>query len=144
MIERAGPFHAVTLATIHEAAFPAAEAWDQAIIAGHMSMPGVCAFIDPRGGMAMVRVAADEAEILTLAVAPEVRRQGVGHALMRAACAHAARAGATRVFLEVATTNTAAASLYAMLGFESVGRRRGYYGPGSDALLLAAPLVAPP
>jgi ribosomal-protein-alanine N-acetyltransferase len=144
MIARAGPFHMAALATIHAAAFPAGEAWSQALFAGHLSMPGVAAFIHTHGGMVLLRVAADEAEILTLAVAPAARRQGVARALMQAACGHASGAGATRVFLEVAATNTAAAALYATLGFQPVGRRPGYYGPGSDASLLAAPLPAPP
>jgi ribosomal-protein-alanine N-acetyltransferase len=140
MIERAGPLHPEALAAIHATAFPPGEAWSAPILAGHLSMPGVFAFIDPRGGMVLARIAADEAEILTVAVSPAARRQRLGHGLMQEAARHAAEAGATRLYLEVAATNTAALALYASLGFNAVGHRTDYYGPGSHALVCEAAL----
>ena len=82
------------------------------------------------------RAVADEAEILTLAVTPLVRRNGAGRALVEAAAAIAAARGADSLFLEVAATNAAALGLYAASGFETAGLRRAYYADGADALVM--------
>jgi ribosomal-protein-alanine N-acetyltransferase len=87
-------------------------------------------------GFAMGRVAAQEAEVLTLAVHPDARRGGAGAALMRALMADAAGRGASDMFLEVSERNDAARQLYARLGATEAGRRRRYYPDGSDALVL--------
>jgi ribosomal-protein-alanine N-acetyltransferase len=139
-IRKAGPLHATALAGIHSRAFPSDEFWDERIIAGQLSQPGVFGLLDERGGMILVRLAADEAEILTVAVVPERRQQGLGAALMRAAAEEARSRGATKMFLEVSTRNPAARGLYQQLGFAQVGRRRGYYADGSDALVLTKDL----
>ncbi|MBY0338017.1 MAG: GNAT family N-acetyltransferase [Acetobacteraceae bacterium] len=107
-----------------------------------LGLPGAIGWLRDGQGFILARVAADEAEILTLAVVPEARRQGVATALVEAACAAALLAGARVMFLEVAEDNGAARALYAALGFAVAGRRRGYYGPGRDALLLRAALPA--
>ncbi len=95
----------------------------------------------------LVQVAADEAEILTLAVRPSARRTGVATRLIEKAAARIVAAGGRRLFLEVAEDNAAGRALYARLGFEPVGRRPRYYarpdGPAVDALLLARNLSAP-
>ena len=136
MIERAGPAHAAALAAIHGAAFPPGERWGRDAMALQLELPGVFGLVDPRGGMVMARVAADEAEILTLAVLPEQRRQGVGRALLAEAVIVAAAHGAVAMFLEVALRNTAARGLYGAMGFTLVGQRRRYYADGDDALVL--------
>jgi ribosomal-protein-alanine N-acetyltransferase len=92
--------------------------------------------------MILIRVAADEAEILTLAVAPEARRTGLGRALLDAACEAARAAGAVRLFLEVSATNQAARALYDAAGFQQIGRRRRYYADGSDALTMSLTLTS--
>jgi ribosomal-protein-alanine N-acetyltransferase len=79
-------------------------------------------------GFIVVRAVAGEAEILTLAVHPEARRQGLGRALVESAATTAQTLGAEAFWLEVATDNAAATALYAAAGFESAGRRPGYYG----------------
>jgi ribosomal-protein-alanine N-acetyltransferase len=142
MIERAGPAHCFVLAAIHEAAFPDGESWGVAMLAAQLGQPGVFALVDEAGGMILVRVAADEAEILTLAVAPEARRAGLGRALLAAACAAARDAGAARLFLEVAATNQAARALYGAAGFLQIGRRRRYYADGGDALMMSLALTS--
>ena len=81
--------YAVALAAIHGAAFPAGERWGRDAMALQMELPGVFALIDSRGGMVMARVAADEAEILTLAVVPPARRHGLGRRLVEAAAVEA-------------------------------------------------------
>jgi [ribosomal protein S18]-alanine N-acetyltransferase len=131
-----GPSHAAALAAIHATGFPRDEAWGADAIALQLDLPGAFGLLDGRGGMLMGRVAADQAEVLTLAVAPEARRQGVARALLRAARAHAIACGCTALFLEVATGNAAARALYRGEGFMQVGRRRRYYADRSDAIVL--------
>jgi ribosomal-protein-alanine N-acetyltransferase len=140
--------HAAALAAIHAAAFPPGEAWDAAAFRGQLQLAGVFGAIDPAGGMVLARIAADAAEILTLAVMPESRRQGLGAELLRAALAEAAARGASAMFLEVSEANAAARALYAGVvhageRFAAVGRRRRYYRDGSDALLLRCALIPP-
>lgn len=95
-------------------------------------------------GFALYRVAADEAELLTVSVVPAARRAGLGRALVAAAEEGARRAGARRMFLEVGAANAAARALYAGTGYAEVGRRKGYYqrpdGSRDDALVLAKAL----
>ena len=79
----------------------------------------------------------DELHINTLAVSPEVRRQGVATFLLQAVMAEAAAEGARRATLEVRESNTAALQLYTRLGFAVKGRRPRYYtNPPEDALIL--------
>lgn len=95
-------------------------------------------------GFALYRVAADEAELLTVSVEPRARRAGLGRALL-AACEDGARkVGARRLFLEVGAANAAARALYEGAGYAEAGRRPGYYqrsdGSRDDALVLAKAL----
>ncbi len=132
----AGAVHAPVLAAIHAACFD--EAWTAAAMATLLGQPGVHALIalaggDPVGFM-MLRAAADEAEILALAVLSEARRAGHARALVEAGAAWAAAAGCQALFLEVAESNQDARRLYAGSGFAQVGRRPRYYGrPGASA-----------
>lgn len=88
----------------------------------------------------------EDAEILTLAVGEGARQRGVGRALTRAAANEAGERGCERLVLEVAVDNQAALLLYAGLGFDKVGYRKGYYARPStervDGLVLALPLTA--
>ena len=129
----ATPIHAGALAAIHAAAFPPAERWDAAALAELLAMPAAFGVLDARGGFALARVAGGEAELLTLAVMPQARRQGIGRALV-----HVVRAklDGAPLFLEVAADNAAARALYRSAGLAECGRRRDYYGPGRDALVL--------
>ena len=132
----AAPIHAEILAALHEAAFPPEDRWRAESFAVQLALPGTFGFLDDRGGFVLARAVADEAEILTLAVHPEARRQGIGRDLVATALAEAARRGARTAFLEVAAGNTAARALYAALGFTVLGCRRRYYASGDDAVLL--------
>jgi ribosomal-protein-alanine N-acetyltransferase len=134
--------HAGVMAEIHQAAFPAAEAWSRDVMILHLGLPLTFGFVHSLGGMILARVASDEAEILTLAVHPGQRRRGIGSALLDAAKARATALGAVAVFLEVAVTNDAARSLYAVHGFAEAGLRRRYYSDGTDALVLRSDLLA--
>jgi ribosomal-protein-alanine N-acetyltransferase len=130
----AGPEHAAALAAIHAIAFPQ-DPWPEASFETLLSQPGVAGFIDPRGGMVLVRSVVDEAEILTIGAA--VKRQGIGRALMDAAILHLKARNVVNLYLEVAASNIAARGLYAALGFQQTGRRRKYYPNGDDALIFS-------
>ena len=93
--------------------------------------------------MILARVAADEAEVLTLAVVGAARRAGVGRRLLAAAMGEAARRGAASMFLEVGERNGAALGLYAGAGFVAVGRRERYYAGGEAAVVMRARLAFP-
>jgi len=129
------------MAAIHGTAFPAREAWGPDAIQLQLALPGVAGWVHSGGGMILARVAADELEVLALAVAPAARRRGLGRALLAAALGWGVAQGATAAFLEVAEDNAAARALYAAAGFAVVGRRRRYYASGADALVLRRPLT---
>jgi len=92
-------------------------------------------------GFAMLRVAADEAELMTIAVDPKWRGRGVGAALLNAGFADLMMSSATRMFLEVAADNVPALALYRRNGFSEIGRRDGYYarpdGEPATALVMS-------
>jgi ribosomal-protein-alanine N-acetyltransferase len=140
-IQPASQAHAVILAAIHASAFPPAEAWGADAISLQLALPGVFGLLEGRGGMLLARVAAEDAEVLTLAVEPGVRRQGIARSLLLAAIAEAGARGATALFLEAATTNFAARELYRRAGLSEVAQRRRYYADGSDAIVLRMKLL---
>lgn len=140
MIEPVDASFAAAMAEIHATAFAPGARWSVASFATELALPGVFGLIDRTGGLLLGRIVAEDAEILTLAVAPEFRRRGRGRALLAAALAHARREGARRVTLEVSVGNEAARALYRDAGFREVGKRAAYYPDGSDALVLATEL----
>jgi ribosomal-protein-alanine N-acetyltransferase len=81
----------------------------------------------PPGGFVLARLVLDEAELLTLAVAPQSQRRGIGHALMDSTLRHLHNARASMLFLEVDERNASALALYRRLGFKKVGKRPDYY-----------------
>ena len=143
---------ATELARIHAAAFAGEErSWSGPEILALLNEQGVELRLahhespDSTGrlvpvGFALCRVAADEAELLTLAVEPECRRSGIGAALLSDCETGAGKAGATRLFLEVGAGNHAARRLYERAGYREAGRRKGYYerpdGSRDDALIM--------
>lgn len=143
------PAAAGVAAAIHARAADAP--WSAETFAGLLVQPGVFGLVATGGvatggeaprGFILCRVAADEAEVLALAVLPEARRAGIARALLTAALAQAAAGGAARMLLEVSVRNDAALALYRSVGFDEVGRRKGYYaesggGGPADALVMA-------
>ena len=88
-------------------------------------------------GFLIGRQAADEAEILNLAVVKESRRKGEGGALLEAALEKFRARGVSRVFLEVRDSNAAAQAFYGKHGFSKIGRREGYYRePFESAIVM--------
>ena len=82
---------------------------------------------------ALYRVAADEAELLTIATHPEHRRAGRASKLLLDLHEAARALGATRVFLEVASRNAPARALYTAAGYAEIGRRSRYYSERNAA-----------
>jgi len=79
---------------------------------------------------------ADEVHLLNVAVHPVERGSGVGRCLVEAVIDEGRSSGARVVYLEVRAGNVAARRLYRHLGFRDLGVRRGYYGPGQDAIVM--------
>jgi ribosomal-protein-alanine N-acetyltransferase len=137
-LDRAAALHGEAFASVGE------RGWTRQEIAELLATPGVAGLLLRTGdhdiGFALHRVVADEAELLTIAVRPTLRRRGAGRRLLDAAIAQMREAGATSAFLEVAVDNLAACRLYETTGFQTVGMRGAYYrrgdGAAADALVM--------
>lgn len=124
------------LSVLHGAAFHDERAWSATEFEDLLSQPTAHLFTAPRG-FALIRVVADEAELLVIAVHPDAQGAGVGRKLMQDWMQGIA---ASEAFLEVAQDNAAAISLYKSCGFAQVGQRRAYYArknaPDVDAIVM--------
>ncbi len=138
VVRTASAQDAAMIAAIHGEAF--ARGWSDGEIEALMRQDNVDALIAEyrnafghrsATGFVLFRSAAEEAEILTIAVNPSSRRRGVGRTLMDEAIRrlYAARIGS--LFLEVDSGNAAAIALYEALEFIPVGERSGYYAQGA-------------
>ncbi len=90
-------------------------------------------------GYYVLMVAAGEAHLLNLTVAPTWRRRGLGRDLLAHCMARACDHHADSLFLEVRTSNAGAIALYHASGFADLAVRRGYYPAGEgreDALIM--------
>jgi ribosomal-protein-alanine N-acetyltransferase len=129
------------LAALHARAFAPERGWTADEFEDLIASPHVRLLTRP-GGMLLVRTVAGEAEILTLAVAPDHRRRGIADALLRD---WLSTTDAEEAFLEVAADNAAAQHLYQKHGFARAGLRKGYYarphGGPVDAVLMKAALT---
>ncbi len=123
------------LAALHARCFTLPRPWSADEFAGLLASPHVF-LLTKAEGFLLGRSIAGEAELLTLAVAPEARRRGIGAALTADFANTARRHKAEDAFLEVASNNTYAQALYSQLGWQQTGRRRNYYAPEIDALIL--------
>lgn len=119
------------ISRIHTVSFD--DAWSGTMIRRILAMPGTFGIVARQSrrwsiaGFALGRIAADECEILSIAVAPDHRGAHVGSMLLDGAMHQAAQGGATTLFLEVAEDNDVARTLYDSRGFVPVGRRPDYY-----------------
>lgn len=113
------------MAALHQAAFvDHAAVWSARAFADLLAKSGTQAFGTDDGFIMLQNPASGEAEILTLAVQPKARRQGLAAALI----AHSVAAlGVRRMFLEVAADNHGARRLYETCGFRETGKRKAYY-----------------
>jgi ribosomal-protein-alanine N-acetyltransferase len=142
-ITDARPDDAAALAALHAASFR--HGWSESeferLLADRVVIAQTARTRGGRGAIAgfiLSRRAADEAEILTVAVRPAERGHGIAGQLLRRHMRRLAALGVARIFLEVEEGNRAALKLYARAGFSEVGRRPGYYqdAPGGAAALV--------
>jgi ribosomal-protein-alanine N-acetyltransferase len=137
-IQNVGAFDLGRLARLHRACFD--EPWSKTDLAHLLALPGGLGLIarsrgfrrlgfDTRRpvGFGLCRVTRDESELLSIGVAPEMRRVGLGTHLVRQSMQRCRAGGARCMFLEVAIDNPAAQALYEREGFREIGRREGYY-----------------
>jgi [ribosomal protein S18]-alanine N-acetyltransferase len=137
----AGPRDAAGFAKLHAASF--GRGWSEDEFERLLLDRNVLAHRAGTGrnlyGFILSRLAADEAEILSVAVAASRRARGLAGRLLDLHLRALAGRGARAVFLEVDDDNVAARRLYARRHFHEVGRREAYYpGPagGSRAIVL--------
>ena len=127
------------LAHIHQVSIETPKPWDAKAFAGFLQDPTV-RLLSESGCFLLMRSVAEEAEILTLAVVPAMRRKGKAFKLLTLAIEEAAQSGAKSMFLEVAEDNSAAISLYEKAKFLRVGVRKNYYrqpnGNRVDAIVM--------
>ena len=147
VLTEAGPRDAAALAKLHAVSFR--RGWSdgeferlliERNVVAHRAMTG-----RTLAGFILSRMAAGEAEILSVAVAEARRGRGLARALLHLHLRRLAGLGARAVFLEVDEDNTPARRLYARAGFREVGRRPGYYPQAgsnvANALVLRRDLV---
>ena len=127
------------LMELEERCFPT-DSWPASLLAAALDGVGVLAVgLASHGTLwasALGQVAADEAELHSIAVHPARRREGLGRRLLEDFLGLARAEGAHSVWLEVRASNEAALRLYHQAGFATTGRRPRYYADGEDALLL--------
>jgi ribosomal-protein-alanine N-acetyltransferase len=138
MIAVAGPADARTLAAIEAEA--AHDPWSEAALAATLATPACRAWVARDGeratGHLVTTLAGDVADVVTIAVRPTRRRQGIAAALLATAERSWRAAAVCEAFLEVRRSNTGARALYGGRGWVEVGARSGYYPDGEDAVVL--------
>ena len=143
-IRSAVPADAAGLVAIERRAF--SDPWSEASFREALTSPWTFGLVaeGSRGvaGYLIGREVAGTGEVLNLAVAPELRRRGIGGALLDAGLAALRRRRVDEVFLEVRESNRSAQALYMGYGFRPVGQRAAYYrNPREDALVLRLELT---
>lgn len=117
-----------SLAEIHADCFTTDPApWSAALIRDSLLQKGSFLLQDSAAFL-IGRIILDEAELLTLAVSPAFRRQGIARNLVTGFLDTAGKAGASKAFLEVAEDNISAIRLYQSTGWQTTGKRPRYYG----------------
>ena len=123
--------------------------WSPFMLADELSSPASRYWIamDEAGvpiGYGGVKVGGDQADVMTIGVAPRARGRGVGRAILDALLEWARQAGAVEIFLDVRPSNEGAIALYNSRGFVEIGRRPRYFrNPVEEAVEMRAPLSEP-
>lgn len=144
-VRQASVADAKAMALLHARCFP--RAWKADAIGTFVADPACVALVvaAPQAegelrGFLLARAAADEAELLTLAVDPAYRRRGLAHSLLTRAMAMLRLGRVERLYLEVEAGNEPALRLYQRLGARKIGNRPGYYEHGADAAVFSLTL----
>jgi [ribosomal protein S18]-alanine N-acetyltransferase len=136
------------LEALHARAFRTPPPWSAADFAGFLGDPLCFLLVEGDAAFLLGRAVAGEAELLTLAVAPDARRRGLGRRLVARFLYQALLRGAESAFLEVSSENAAAIALYESSGFARTGLRREYYrdrdGRRIDAVIMSRTLARTP
>ncbi len=146
-------FRKMTLADVDEVivierasyAFP----WSDGIFRDCVKVGYFCRVVEFQGvisGYGIMSLAAGEAHVLNVCVREDLREHHVGRSLMTYLLDQAREAGMDYGFLEVRPSNAPAVHLYESMGFQQIGRRKGYYqaaGGREDALVYRLPLQLP-
>lgn len=123
--------------------------WTPFMLADELSSPASRYWIaiDEAGvpiGYGGVKIGGDQADVMTIGVAPRARGRGVGRAILDALLEWARQAGAVEIFLDVRPSNEGAIALYNSRGFVEIGRRPRYFrNPVEEAVEMRAPLSEP-
>lgn len=138
-IEPATMRDAARLAQLHRASFHRGwgEGEFETLLAGRNTLTQRLMLGRVPIGFIISRLAADEAEILSVAVAKAQRGRGYSRELLANHLGHLAGRGIRSVFLEVEENNQPAVRLYQRAGFQTVGRREQYYRDQDGARLNA-------
>lgn len=152
-IQGVGAFDLGRLARLHRACFE--EPWSKTDLAHLLALPGGLGLLarsrgfrrlgfDTRRpiGFSLCRVTREESELLSIGVAPDARRSGLGTDLVRQSMRRCRAVGARCMFLEVAIDNPGAHSLYLREGFREVGRREDYYRRADGTRIAALTMRA--
>lgn len=130
---------------IEKQAYPAVQAWSEGIFRDCLRVGYLCQVLEvdaEPAGYGILSIAADEAHLLNVCVAPGRQGRGLGRLLVEHFLDLADRYKAHTVYLEVRPSNTPARALYKSLGFRRIGVRKCYYPaapgePREDAIQLA-------
>ncbi|MGX9356872.1 GNAT family N-acetyltransferase [Roseobacteraceae bacterium S113] len=132
-----------TMAHLHGQAFD--RGWSARELKDLLARDGATTITHDKG-FVLANQVLDEAELLTIVIAPDARGQGIGHHLLDMLVTKLRNQGTQRLFLEVAEDNAPALGLYRAAGFAEVGRRKGYYPRDgkapADARVLSLDLSA--
>jgi ribosomal-protein-alanine N-acetyltransferase len=136
-IVEASIVHAGVISVLHGACFE--EVWNEKSINEILNMAGttgllIGADVETPQGFILFRVAADEAEIISIGVIPAARKNGLARILLQTSIIEAARKDAAKMFFEVAADNKTARAFYETVGFEIIGKRPRYYNRSSEKL----------
>ena len=135
------------LVTALEAEVFSEDPWTPFMIAEELSSPASRYWIATDGsgnviGYGGAKVGGDQADVMTIGVAPHARGRGVGRAILDALLEGARQAGAADIFLDVRPSNEGAIALYNSRGFVEIGRRPRYFrNPVEEAVEMRAPLT---
>jgi ribosomal-protein-alanine N-acetyltransferase len=137
-LSAARPRDAASIAALHAASFRRGWGEDEvhALLADRAVVSHRTMVRRALVGFIMSRTAADEAEILSIAIAPAWRGRGLSRPLLDFHLRALAGLGVRALFLEVEERNAPALRLYEGALFRQVGQRRGYYGGSATALIL--------
>ncbi len=110
--------------------------WNLKTFEETIAQPEFVGFIIPQTAYIIAQKIPPEAELITIAVAPAHRRQGIAEILLKNLWQNLRQQDIHTLHLEVNEKLTPARTLYEKLGFEPTGRRADYYGTGEDAILM--------